>query len=96
MAIRDGLCAIVPLSTKPPRQRENYSVEMILDPPLPDPFGAALMWAKCDMVATVSFARLDLFRTRRDQTGKRRYVIRRVDAATLEDIRRAVRAGLGI
>ncbi|TKT43352.1 type II toxin-antitoxin system PemK/MazF family toxin [Rhizobiaceae bacterium LC148] len=93
---RDGLCAVVPLSTTPPSRSLDYVVELILDPILPSPFDSPMMWAKCDMIATVSFDRLDLFRTSRDQQGKRKYLTRRVDADTLERIRLAVRAGLGI
>ena len=36
---------------------------LIFAPPLPDPFVSSLVWAKCDMLATVSRVRLDLLRT---------------------------------
>lgn len=93
---RDGLCSVVPLSTTPPTRSVGYVVELALDPPLPVPFDSPIMWAKCDMIATVSFDRLDLFRTGRDQQGKRKYLTRRVDEAVLERIRAGVRSGLGI
>jgi uncharacterized protein YifN (PemK superfamily) len=38
-------------------------------------------WVKWDMVAAVSFERLDLFRTDRDRQGKRKFLtIKRADA----------------
>lgn len=93
---RDGLCAVVPLSTTAPTHDVPYIVEMTLEPALPSPFDSPVMWAKCDMVATVSFERLDLFRSGRDQQGKRKYLTRKLDAETLERIMNGVRAGLGI
>ena len=93
---RDGLCAVVPLSTTPPLRPVNYVVELVLETALPAPFDSSTMWAKCDMIATVSFDRLDLFRTGRDQQGKRKYLTMRLDAETLERIRTGIRAGLGI
>jgi len=49
------------------------------------------------MVATVSFDRLDLFRTERDQDGKRRYLTNlRVSEEQFAQIRQAVMRALGI
>ena len=93
---RDGLCAVVPLSTMEPDRKLDYIVEMVLDPPLPAPFDLRRMWAKCDMVATVGFGRLDLFRDGRGPEGKRKYLTRRVSPEVLDDLRAAVRRGLGI
>ncbi|SMF48696.1 Uncharacterized protein YifN, PemK superfamily [Xaviernesmea oryzae] len=93
---RDGLCAVVPVSTTPPPRNVAYVIEFKLDPVLPAPFDSPVMWAKCDMVATVSFSRLDLFRTGRDQQGKRKYLARRVDRETFEKVCAGIRAGLGI
>jgi uncharacterized protein YifN (PemK superfamily) len=93
---RDGLCAVVPLSTSPPDRSLAYVVELTLHPPLPAPFDSEVMWAKCDMIATVAFSRLDMFRLGRDQSGKRKYLARHLDALTFERIKLGVRAGLGI
>lgn len=93
---RDGLCAVVPLSTSPPDRPLDYVVEISLAQPLPEPFASPVMWAKCDMVATVGFTRLDLFRTVRDQEGKRKYLTIRLPSEDLEKIRSGVRRGLGI
>lgn len=93
---RDGLCAVVPLSTTAPDYALDYVVELTLMPALPSPFDSSRMWAKCDMIATVGFGRLDLFRSGRDQQGRRKYLTRRVDPETLERVLIGVRAGLGI
>lgn len=49
------------------------------------------MWAKCDMLSTVSLARLD-----RVKTGKRRYVTFDLPGADFEAIRDCVRIALGL
>lgn len=93
---RDGLCAVVPLSTTPPEYELNYVVKIELDPLLPAPFDSPVMWVKCDMIATVGFERLDLFRTGRDQQGKRKYLTRKINPDVFEKILTGVRAGIGI
>ena len=50
----------------------RQSVRLEFDPPLPHPFLYPVAWAKCDMLATVGFDRLDIFRTERDQYGRRK------------------------
>jgi mRNA interferase MazF len=53
---RPNLCTVVPLSTTPPEVAQNYHVLLDKDP---YPEGGGLpVWAKCDMVMTVSFAKL--------------------------------------
>jgi mRNA interferase MazF len=71
---RDGLCAVVPLSGSEPRTSLPYVVRIELSEPLPHPYPQAVWWGKCDMIATVGFDRLDLFRTPRDFSGKRKYL----------------------
>jgi mRNA interferase MazF len=63
---------------------------------LPEPYDDPIVWAKCDMVATVCFARLDLFRTGRDQTGKRKYLHPKLAAEDLARIKQGVLWGLGL
>jgi mRNA interferase MazF len=65
------LCTVVPISGDPGQHETDYVVRLEFKPPLPDPFSYETAWAKCDMLATVCFERLDLFRTERDQYGKR-------------------------
>lgn len=66
---RDGLCTVVPLSTTPPRHPVLYVCHIAMPGRLPPPFTAETAWVKDDMLTTVSFRRLDLFRTPRDATG---------------------------
>ena len=93
---RDGLCAVVPLSGSEPDRDVDYVVLLDLPQALPPPFEQSVWWAKCDLIATVAFKRLDLFRTARDQTGKRRYLQPRLTPEDLERVRAGVRAGLGL
>lgn len=92
---RETLCAVVPLSTTAPERPTAYAVEINMPHLLPAPFDAPICWAKCDMIATVSVERLDLFRTGRDHTGKRQYLTARLPAADMERIRIGILAGLG-
>ena len=88
---RDGLCTVVPLSGTPAPDGVAYQVRITLDEPLPEPFGKAEWWAKADMLATVGFNRLDLFRTRRDPaTGERAFLHPRLSRTELWRIRQAV------
>lgn len=94
---RDGLCTVVPLSTTPPPAPGlAYVHELNLNPALPDPFGKPLMWVKADMLATVSFGRLDLFRTARLPDGKRKYLHPKVPATDMAAIERCICVALGI
>ncbi len=54
------------------------------------------MWVKADMIYNVAFNRLDLVRTARDHTGKRRYVQQQISASDLKRIKAAALAGLGM
>jgi uncharacterized protein YifN (PemK superfamily) len=93
---RDDLCAVVPLSGSEPETPVEYVVRLDLSAPLPDPFPQSVWWAKCDMIATVGFKRLDLFRTGRDQYGKRKYLQPRLSAEDLERVRGGILNGLGL
>ena len=73
LAHRDALCTVVPLGRSPPRVAVDYQCQVQFEPALPEPFAYSEFWAKADMLATVSLQRLDLFRTPRDQYGKRKY-----------------------
>ena len=92
---RDGLCAVVPLSTTAPERSVAYVVRLNLATPLPAPFDAVTCWAKCDLVATVGFFRLDLFHTSRGPEGKRRYLHPKLDEEQFAAVRSGVLAGLG-
>ncbi len=93
---REGLCTVVPLSTTPPKPVEPYHVLLKLPEPLhPKKWPATEVWAKCDMVAVVSFQRLDLIRLGK-QNGKRIYNQSRLDPDTLQAVRKAVAYSIGL
>ena len=93
---RDGLCTVVPLSGSPPLRELPYQCRLNLAEPLPPPFSYSVWWVKCDMLATVGFGRLDLFRTARDQTGRRKYVHPKVSPEDLARVRACVLSALGM
>ena len=94
---RDGLCSVVPLSGSTDERRQlDYVVRLDLSVALPHPFPEKVFWAKCDLVATVGFERLNMFRTDRDHTGKRRYLQPRLSAEDLGRVRAGVLYGLGL
>jgi mRNA interferase MazF len=93
---RDGLLTVVPLSTTPPPHICDYHCEITLAPPLPEPFDRATVWVKCDMIYNVAFWRLELIRTARDHTGKRKYLQRIVAAGDMAKIRACLLHGLGL
>jgi uncharacterized protein YifN (PemK superfamily) len=73
-----------------------YHYLLTLNPTLPVLFDSAEMWVKGDMLATVSFQRLDLLRTERRHLGKREYAKCRVSSDVLPEIYRSVLNGLGL
>jgi uncharacterized protein YifN (PemK superfamily) len=93
---RDGLCTVIPLSADEPDHPVDYVARIEFDEPLPYPFPYSVFWAKCDMIATVSFERLDLFHTERDQYGKRRYLHPKMSAEELARVRVCVLKAIGL
>jgi mRNA interferase MazF len=70
-------------------------VRLELATALPDPFPQKVWWAKCDMIATVAFERLDLFRSGRDANGRRRYFEPRIFEHQFDEVRQGILNGLG-
>ncbi|MDR3449503.1 MAG: type II toxin-antitoxin system PemK/MazF family toxin [Alphaproteobacteria bacterium] len=93
---RGSLCTVVPLSTTPPRIEVPYVHKIVLEKAISQAFAETEMWAKIDMMATVAFNRLDMFRTSRDQTGKRRYFVPKITAQELQAIRAGIAYVCGI
>ncbi|MBF0375064.1 MAG: type II toxin-antitoxin system PemK/MazF family toxin [Alphaproteobacteria bacterium] len=93
---REGLCTVVPLSTTPPERQVPYVCRLVLAQPLPGPFTALTVWAKADMLATVAFERLDLFRSGRGTDGRRQYLRPRISAEDLYRMRQCVALALGL
>ena len=89
------LCTIVPLSTTAPNPVEPFHHRM--NPrSLPGKLARKEIWAKCDMLATVSLERLDRVMVGKEPGGKRMYVAAPVTADDLEAIRRGVMIALGL
>lgn len=94
---RGKLLSVVPLSGTPSSADVRYHCRLQLAQPLPAPFAETIWWVKADMVATVAFDRLDLFRTERDQYGRRKYLTDlRVSDEQFAQIREAVRRALDL
>ena len=94
---RNNLHTVVPLSGTPSDAANLYHCKIELTVPLPPPFDETEWWVKADMVATVGLHRLDLFRTERDQYGKRKYLTNlRVSDDQFDAILKALRHALGL
>jgi mRNA interferase MazF len=93
---RDGLCTVVPISSDEGDHRTDYIIRLEFKPPLPAPFSYDVAWAKCDMLSTVGFGRLDLFHTERDQEGKRKYLHPKLPQTDLERVKKGVLFALGM
>lgn len=92
---RGELVGVVPLSTTEPQAIDPHHCRIELDKPLPAPFDAAIMWAKCDMLATVARSRLDRFRAGR-QGGARIYLSGKVTPQQMRSLKIAILCGLGL
>lgn len=92
---RDGLCTVIPISGDAPEREVSYAVRLEFNPSLPAPFTYNVAWAKCDMLATVGFARLDLFHTERNQYGKRKYLHPKLSEEDVERVRTGILYAIG-
>jgi len=92
---RTGLMTVVPLSTTSPANPAAHHCQVTLPQALPG-FPVQACWVKADMIATVSFDRLDMFRTDRDQTGKRKYLTPRISEEDFALVLASIRAALGL
>lgn len=92
---RGNLVGVVPLSTSEPDELLAYHCRIELAQPLPSPFDSAVMWAKCDMVATVAHARLDRFKAGR-KNGSRVFASGMLDARQLKAVKMALLCGFGL
>lgn len=94
---RNNLHTVVPLSGTESSPDKAYHCKITLPTPLPEPFAETVWWVKADMIATVGLERLELFRTARDQYGKRKYLSNlRVSDEHFGTIQAAVRNALGL
>ncbi len=93
---RDGLCTVVPISGTYSGRDLFYEVRLEFNPSLPDPYLYEVAWAKCDMLATVGFKRLDMLRTKRDQFGRRKYLKPKLPEADFERVKQGILFALGM
>jgi uncharacterized protein YifN (PemK superfamily) len=93
---RQQLVTVVPLSTTEPHPLERWHHEL-RDVSLPIPLRGKRHWAKCDVLASVAFWRLDRVRgPRNPTTGKRTYVSYQVYPEDLRAIQAAILAVFGL
>ena len=88
-SVAPRLALVVPLSTTAPMQVRPWHYRLVLTEPITSHFSSLECWAKCDMVAAVSFGRLNLPIAGKEH-GKRIYKDMRVTAADLAAIKAAV------
>jgi mRNA interferase MazF len=89
------LCTVVPLSTTEPNPIEPY--HYLLSPEsLPGKYAKQDTWAKCDMLATISLARLDRLYLGKDSNGKRLYVSEKIIKKDFIAIQQGVILALGL
>lgn len=86
---RNNLATVVPLSTTPPEHDVNYVVKLQgyygNDPLKPQ------QYAKCDLLCSVSFARLD-----RIKTGYRKYIAPQMSDEDFDSVMDGVKKALGL
>lgn len=85
------LCTVVPLSTTAPAPALAWHVLLTQNPLPGTPIGTAV-WAKCDMLYTVSFERLD--KPHQKAAGRREYLTLKLCAPDLAAVFDGVRAYL--
>lgn len=92
-----GRCLVACLSTTEPRPIRAWHYEITWSPPLPEPYGRDVVcWAAGDQLYTVSYGRLGLFFTGKDERGKRIYDKRYLSPEQMEGVKAAVSAALGL
>lgn len=92
---RDNLCTVVPLSTTAPEPVEEYH-HLVTLPRDIHKYEGREKWAKCDMLATVSFSRLTMpYEQRVAYDSGRKFISMRLNDDDLQGVRNCVRRALG-
>lgn len=86
---RPGLVTVVPISARRPDPVQ--AIHVALEPGAVPGIAGVELWAKCDLVAAVSHARLDRIRL-----GRGAFATGQVSPATLQAIRLATALSIGI
>ncbi len=87
------LCTVVPISSTAPEAMQDWHYILRTNPLATD--GHRQLWAKCDMLYTVSFDRLDKLH-RRTRRGGREYFVPRLTQEDLSGVIAAIKAYLPI
>jgi mRNA interferase MazF len=74
----------------------DYHVRIDLEQTLPTPFASRTMWAKCDMISTVSLTRLDRFKLRKSGSDVRTWISGQLDWNQIKQIKVGMLFGLGL
>lgn len=85
------LCTVVPISSTAPEVERDWHY-LLRTNPLPSD-GYKQLWAKCDMLYTVSFERMDKLH-RKTRRGPREYFVPKLSPEDLQGVIAAVRAYL--
>jgi uncharacterized protein YifN (PemK superfamily) len=89
------LVAVVPLSTTPPKPVYPCHCKLREYPFVAD--ARIEVWAKCDMLAVVSTARLSLIRSKRRRLdGRREFLTYRISGQQFDSVRAGVRWALDL
>lgn len=91
---KSGLCTLVPLSTTPPKDILPCHYKIILSQPLSPKWEELELWAKCDLLYTMSFERLDRFYSKIN--GQRKYYDRKISEEHTANIMNSIRSYLGL
>ncbi|HHA2250168.1 TPA: type II toxin-antitoxin system PemK/MazF family toxin [Enterobacter ludwigii] len=90
--LNSQLVTVVPVSTTAPMQIRDCHHELSVNP-IPGSEHIPC-WVKCDMIMTVSLARMDRIKTR--SWEGRSYIVPMIDHAEFELIKRAILHGVGM
>lgn len=85
------LCTVLPISSTAPEQEEDWH-HLLRQNPLPSD-GHMQLWVKCDMIYTVSFARLDKLH-RKTRAKGREYFVPQLSAEDLAGVINCLKAYL--
>jgi mRNA interferase MazF len=89
LAYRNKLAMIVPLSTTPPDHQQPFQVRLSRNYH-PNEAEELPVWAKCDLVCSVSFTRLDRF-----SIANRTFIAPEVSDLDLQAVRQGILNALG-
>lgn len=92
---RYGVATVVPLSTTEPKVKSQFNVSVRLEQCINDEYPTLQCWAKCDMLYTLNYSRLNAPLLGKRE-GKRQYNFMVLPPGTMCGILTGILAGLGI